>query len=224
MQTWTWHNNQTPWISFFFRLPWVSDFRLENDVGRQVAGSFVLWVEFVLVSPRTCNGSWSEVYVKIRKYALTPTASQLQPNIKKPLSGFGPFPDLNDGHNFNLIDLDGWEIRGAPVDMENLLLLLRFQTSQRVTSKDFWSINHMTPNVWNVFSSYVPHTWLGGCFSDGKCSSPVEHLGLVYIKKHGNFLFNEPLMGEGLPGLHFVAPVDPKQIQDCPVSFEKLAV
>ena len=84
----------------------------------------------------------------------------------------------------------------------------------------------MTPNVWNMFSSYVPLSihGSGGCFSDGKCSSPVEHLGLVYIKKHGNFLFNEPLMGEGLPGLHFVAPVDPKQIQDCPVSFEKLAV
>ena len=133
MQTWTWHNNQTPWISFFFRLPWVSDFRLKNDAGRQVAGSFVLWVEFLLVCPRTCNGSWSEVYVN-QKYALTPTASQRQPNIKKPLSGFGPFPHLNDGHNFNLTDLDGWEIRGAPVDMENLLLLLRFQTSQRVTS------------------------------------------------------------------------------------------
>ncbi len=39
-----------------------------------------------------------------------------------------------------------------------------------------------------MFSSYGPLSTNGsGCFPDDKCSSPVEHLGLVRIKKTGNF-------------------------------------
>ena len=51
-------------------------------------------------------------------------------------------------------------------------------------------------------------------FQSSRASGTCSHQKNWEFRK-----FNEPLIGEGP---HFVAPPDPKQIQDCPVNFQKL--